>query len=105
MIAVVGRIRKQPFEVLDCAVDFQNRLATGASLASITSVTARDTATELDSTAAVLAASPVPFISGTQVQFRVQDGVDGGRHMITVRVVTSNGEQFEADMRLIIEEV
>lgn len=104
-MSIVGRIRKQPFEALDCALDFQNVLAAGASIASITSVTAQDTLTGTDSTAAVLATSPPPAISGSQVQFRVQDGADGGRHLITVRIVASNGEQFESEVKLIIEEV
>lgn len=102
---IVGRIRKQPFEALACAVDFQRVLATGVSIASINSVSAVNSATGADSTATVIAASPAPAISGTEVRFHVYGGVTDDRHIITVRIVASNGEQFEAELKLIVEEV
>ena len=79
---------KQPNESLLYAMDFVNLLATGDSLASITSVT--DTPTgELTITGEVIA--------GTTVTFTVADGTDQTTYHIEVIVVTANGETLEGD--------
>jgi len=100
----LGKLEKQPFEELDCAVDFKNTLAPGTSIESIYSVTAVNAETGTSTGAAVISASPAPSISGTRVQFRAKDGVDRERHKISIRIVASNGEKIEADILLVVKE-
>jgi len=101
----INKLTKQPFEELDCAVDFAAALAPGSTIGSIFSVSALNVETGADSSAAVIATSPAPLIIGTKVQFRAKDGADGERHKISVRIVASNGEKIEAEIYIMVKEL
>lgn len=81
---------KQPTETKIFGIEFENQLASGDSLSSITSVT--------EATAAITIAST--SISGTQVLGTYSGGVDGTTYHIVAIVVTTNGETIEVDVYL-----
>ena len=81
---------KQPSETKIYAIEFANQLASGDSLASITSVTESTGDITITSTA----------ISGTTVQATYASGTDGTTYTITAIVVTTNGETIETDVYL-----
>jgi len=84
---------KQPTETRAYAIDFVNLLASGDSLASVTSgPTSTPTGLTFGSTA----------ISGTQVQFTIAGGTAGTSYRVEVIVTTANGEIIEGDGDLIV---
>ena len=103
---VVGVIVKQPFEQLDVSIDFINLIKAGETI-SLTGggVTARNLATQQDSSSVVIASIPAPTVVGTKVCFRVQNGTNAARHRVTVRVVASGGERYETDADLNVVEL
>ena len=100
---MVGKLIKQPYEALDCSIDFGADLNLGDTI-TISSCTAENVITGVNSTAIVIAASPAPAVSGTKVKFRLQGGNDGDQHKITVRVENQTGEQLEADLALFVQQ-
>ena len=96
-------IVKQPWEEYDCSVDLGADLAVGETLV-LDAVTAINVATSADSTAAVIATSPAPQISGTKVLWRTKDGADTEQHKITGRAHSSLGQKLEFDVLLYIAE-
>ncbi len=96
-------ITKTPYEVFDCSVDFAP--AVGTSTITLTSVTARNLTSKADSTALIIAASPMPaLVSMTKkVAFAVQGGVNGQTYVVSVKITNmSTGEQFEGTINLSI---
>lgn len=81
---------KQPTESKILYIEFEDQLASGDSLASITSVT--------ESTSVITIAST--SISGTKVQGTYSGGADGTTYHIVAIVVTTNGEILEVDVYL-----
>jgi hypothetical protein len=99
----VGRILKQPYEVLNWAHDFSPDCQSGVTL-SLVSITATNLLTGASSTSAVIGTGPAPTVSGQEVLFQVQDGADGDQHKIDIRVSTSAGELLEADLLLFVQQ-
>jgi hypothetical protein len=93
-------VYKAPFEQFAVSLDFSADIGAGNSIASITSVTARNNLSKLDSTAEVIASSPAPSISGTAVNFTVTGGVAGETHTIAVEIVSSIGEKYQGEVTL-----
>jgi hypothetical protein len=56
--------------------------------------------TGANSTAEVISSSSPPQIQGTAVVFVVTGGAVGERHMITVQIVSSLGEEYQGDIEL-----
>lgn len=83
---------KQPTETKIFDIEFEDQLASGDSLASITSVT--------ESTGAITIAST--SITGTKVRGTYSGGVDGTTYHIVAIVVTTNGETLEVDVYLAV---
>lgn len=81
---------KQPTETKIFDIEFENQLASGDSLSSITSVT--------EATAAITIAST--SISGTKVRGTYSGGVDGVTYHIVAIVVTTDVETIEVDVYL-----
>ncbi len=96
-------ITKTPYEIDSYYVDFVERLATGETIALV-SVTSVNMATGLDSTAEIVATSPAPYVSGTQVIFWYQGGVVGEEHVISARVTTSANRSLEGTVDLQVQE-
>lgn len=86
---------KQPGETLPYAIDFTNLIPTGDSLFSVTSVTA----TPSGSGDLTLGSAS---ISGTQVQFRIEGGIEGKMYRVEAIVVTAVGNTLEGDGRLFV---
>lgn len=89
---------KQPGETLPYAIDFTNLIPTGESLSSVTSVTA----TPSGSGDLTLGSAT---ISGTQVQFTIEGGIEGKMYRIEAVVATSGGlvpSILEGDGRLFV---
>ena len=95
----VGTVTKQPSEELNSSVDFVDIMPGGDTLTLVSVTAVKGSAS---STASVLATTPAPAVAGTKVTFRVVDGTDGERHKITVKVSSSSGEKYEADVDLLI---
>jgi len=87
-------LQKQPSDSLILFIEFEEMLATGDSLAAITSVS--------EATAVITIAST--SISGTQVRGTYSGGVDGGIYHIVATVTTTDGETLEADVYLHVVE-
>ncbi len=91
---VILTIIKTPFEVLTLAADFVQ--ATGP--VTLVSVTAKNSGTNVDNTAQIVAASPVPAVLSMtkKVVFAVQGGVSGQTYDVSIKVVDSTtGEKLE----------
>jgi hypothetical protein len=86
---------KQPGETLPYAIDFTNLIPTGDSLSSVTSVTA----TPSGSGDLTLGSAS---ISGTQVQFTIEGGIEGTMYRVEAIVVTTVGSILEGDGRLFV---
>lgn len=86
---------KQPGETLPYAIDFTNLIPTGDSLSSVTSVTA----TPSGSGDLTLGSAS---ISGTQVQFTIEGGIEGKMYRVEAIVVTTDGSILEGDGRLFV---
>jgi hypothetical protein len=91
---------KYPFEQYAISLDFSADLGAGNSIAGISSIAAVNDITRLDSTSQIVAASPAPAISGTGVTLTVMGGQPGERHTLSVRVVSSIGEDYEGKATL-----
>ena len=100
----VGQLKKQPYEELNCAMDFSGSLATGDTI-TLDAFLATNSKTGAVSTSVVIAAVPPPAVDHQTVTFRVFGGADGDRHKITARVSVSTGEKLEADMDLFVNEL
>jgi len=100
---MIGNVIKQPYEEIDLSVDFAAGLS-GSETLSLDSVKAYNFQTGNETTTTIIATSPPPSISGSKAQFRVKAGTTGENHKITVRVGTSGGQKFEADLLLTIRE-
>lgn len=101
LIALPAIAWKQPQEKLDRAVDFADRLDNAANI-TVAGVTAVDLADGSDATAAIIAATPAPFvpIATKLVQFRIQGGAAGSKYKITVRANGDSGQVAEFDIEL-----
>ena len=83
---------KQPSETKEYAIDFANLLATGDSLAAVTSVTGTPSGLTITGESIV----------GTTVAFTVAGGADGVTYTIEVIATTTNGETLEGDGYLVV---
>jgi len=99
----VGQLKKQPFEELNCAIDFSGSLAAGDTI-TLDAFLATNSKTGAVSTSVIIASEPAPAVDHQTVTFRVIGGADGDRHKITARVTTSTGEKLEADLDLFVKE-
>ena len=86
---------KQPAEELVYAIDFVNLIPIGDSLASVTSVTAYPSGSG-DLTLGTAT------ISGTQVQFVVEGGIEGTIYRVEAIALTTIGYTLEGDGRLFV---
>ena len=87
-------LQKQPSDALILFIEFEEMLATGDSLAAITSV--------VEATGTITIAST--SITGTKVRGTYSGGVDGAIYHIVATVTTVNGETLEADVYLYVVE-
>jgi hypothetical protein len=96
-------ITKAPYDQFDVSVDFANRKTPGGEALQIDSVTAVDRQ-GVDTSAAVIMASPAPAVSGTRVVFWVTGGTLGMDYLITVKVhfVTTPPTKWEAALPLAV---
>jgi hypothetical protein len=112
---IVGPCIKQPFEVIPISVDFVLELLRDNDTILTQTVTARNADTGVDSGLDILLGSPllgdsvvlqngVPIRSETRVVQRVRLGNDGERHLLTFRVITALGLQWEGDVYLLVQE-
>lgn len=85
-------LTKQPSETLIAFIEFSDQLASGDSLASITSVT--------EATGGITIAST--SITGTKVKGTYSGGTDGTAYHIVAIVTTTLGETLEADVYLLV---
>jgi hypothetical protein len=99
-IVRVGLVPKHPLETFKVATDFLHRLATGETLSSQT-VTATNLADGTDSSVTLLAQTAV---SGSVAHVRVKAGAAGQDHRVQMRVVTSLGNTYEAELDMLIRD-
>jgi hypothetical protein len=100
----VGAISKQPSEEIPVGADFARWLGAGETLVDLPtkSVTARNDATQVDSTADVLTGSGL--VVDPRLVIRCLAGTTGDRHIVQYRVPTSAGDVLEAEVAVSIEE-
>jgi hypothetical protein len=95
-MAIIGRMTKQPLEVLDYDVDFSEWLPTTDFIA---------TASAVVSPATSLAIGTVSVFDTTWVKVWLSSGVTGTKYKITVTVVTDDGRTKEAEFYVNVKEV
>lgn len=83
---------KRPGESYTIAIEYANRLPSGASLASGT-VTATDLKLNVADSSVI--ASATATISGTQAKVKVQDGALGKDYAIVFKTTLNTGEDLE----------
>lgn len=98
---IVGSVEKQPAETFLVGNDFGPDLATGETITGQT-VTAKNERTGVDSSAVILSGGPV--LSGTTMSHRIAGGVDGERHIVQIRITTSQSNTYEAEIRVMVRE-
>ena len=90
------RLVKQPGESLLFAMDFEDLLESGETIATIVDVTA--TPTGLTISAKAIETDTLG------VEFRIVGGTDGVSYQVTVKVITSAGNTREGDGHLALED-
>ena len=98
---VVSSLRKSAFDQVARALDFSALLPQGQTL-SLASVTAQD-AFGNDVTTQLIAASPAPAVSGAQLAFQIMGGTSGKQYLVVGRVSSSDGQKFEASIKVTVE--
>jgi hypothetical protein len=93
---------KTSTEVVDLSVDFKNRLADGETLQSATTWTATVYSGTDPSPGDVISGSA--SVSGTKAVQRVHQGVDGVTYCLLAKVTTSNGQELEEKVHLMIQD-
>ena len=93
---------KKPYEVFPLSVDFQDVLATGETIstAAASSVLLGGYAEESSS----LVSASAPTIDGTTVLFSIQGGADGQTHLVRVQITTSDGNKYQEDITVVVQE-
>lgn len=92
---------KQPYEEFDTFYDFTELLGSGETITDAT-FTSHNEDTGADSTTAIKNGNAV-VIGGKMFQ-KIKAGTDGERHVLTYRIVTSLGNKWEGDHRLLLNE-
>jgi hypothetical protein len=92
---------KQPWEERLLEFDAAPSLATGDSLASISAISVWEGTTDKSLTMI----SGVPSIMGNKVYVRVIGGTDSHSYWVRLRLVTTNGDKIEDDLRLLVRNV
>ena len=92
---------KQAWEERLLEFDATNSLATGDTVASVSGITVWEGTTDKSLTMI----SGVPSLSGNKAYIRVIGGTDGHSYWVRVRLVTTNGDKVEDDLRLLVRNV
>jgi hypothetical protein len=92
---------KQVFEERLLEFDAADALATGDSVASISGITVWEGTTE--KTLTML--SGVPALIGNKAYAKIIAGEDGHSYWVRVRLITTNGDKIEDDLRLLVRNV
>lgn len=101
--ATVLTVSKTPYEQFICSVDFVQVI--GSDPFTLDALVAVNRDTGQDSTALIIAPSPIPGIvpATKRVAFAIHGGASRERHVIGVRVVDSvTGERFEGQIVVIV---
>lgn len=93
---------KQPYEEFPVDLNFAPRLAVGETIDPGPTVTARNAESGADTSGAFLAGSPT--VSGSKVVQKCRAGAAGERHIVTVRIVTSNANKYEGEIAVDVVE-
>lgn len=92
---------KQTWEERLLEFDATDALATGDTLASVSGITVWEGAT--DKTATMF--SGPASITGNKVYAKIIGGEDGHSYWVRVRLLTTNGDKIEDDLRLLVRNV
>ena len=96
---IIGEIHKTVIERLIRAMDFSSRIAAGEA-ASLLGVVITNIRTGEDVTAAIIKGTPV--LASNIVSFTVGDGVPGGKYLLSVGILLSNGEILEDHLEVLV---
>jgi hypothetical protein len=91
---------KQPYDKRRICIDFSDALYPGDTVSSVVGVTAWEGVT--DRTSTIISGSPA--LTGNKVYTILQAGSDGITYNIRIRVLTTNGDQLEDDISLVVRE-
>jgi hypothetical protein len=98
-----GKITKQPFERKDYSFDFSEELEADETIELI-SCQALDLGSGKDASEGIISADPAPVVSDLKVIFWLEDGEDGDRYNVRIRVETSKGQKLEGDVDVFVDE-
>ena len=88
---------KEPWEERLCEFDLTDALATGDSVASVSSAKVYDSA-GVDQSATMV--SGTPSISGNKVYVKIVGGTHDATYWAEIRVVTTLGDKIEDDLQI-----
>src|SRR4030042_4542970 len=91
---------KEPWEERLLEFDPTNSIASGDSIASISGVTIWEGDTEKTSTMI----GGTPYLSEGMVYALIKGGEDGHDYWIRIRLITTNGDKIEDDLRLLVKQ-
>lgn len=91
---------KQDWEERLLEFDATSSLATGDSVSSISGITVWEGTTEKTTT--MLRTSS---LTGNKAYARIYGGVDGHSYWVRVRLITTNGDSIEDDLRLLVRNI
>jgi len=94
---------KQPWEEITIEIDFTNDLASGDTIASISSNIVTDIHSGDDVTSTMLPNTPT--ISGTKVYPKIKAGTNHHRYNLSLKCITIDGDKVEGDIRIEVEEI
>lgn len=92
---------KQSFEERLLEFDAADALASGDTVASISGITVWEGNTEKTSTMI----SGDPTLNGNKAYAKVIGGEDGHSYWIRIRLVTTQGDKIEEDLRLLVRNI
>jgi hypothetical protein len=98
---IAGATSKEPYEEFPVSVDFLKYLTAGQTITQA-AVISRSADTGADTTTTLLSGSPI--IQGTKVGQRVKGGASGDRHILEYRIVDSDGNRWEAEVAVTVQE-
>lgn len=94
-MAIVGRMTKQPVEVLDYDLDFTSWVPAGDSLLTATSAV----------TPSGLTLGTTTIFATSWVKVRLSGGTDSTRYKVETNVTTTNGLVKQAEFYVSVKEV
>ena len=102
---VLGKITKQPVEVIDYDLDYTDFFLAGNDTDTIASHTRTVTRTQVGATTAAASLTTTGVISNPIIRVKVSGGLTGEVYKIEVTMTSTNGRVLQDEIIMTIKEV